>query len=142
MRVVLDTNVVISATLIRGGNEDRILRACRRGAFELVLSPPILEEMARALSYDRLRRARWMTDEEALELLQALAEESILLPGGPAAKISRDPEDDKLVAAAVEAGAEYAVTGDRGLLDIGTYRGVRLIPPATFLGILRETEPG
>lgn len=91
MTVVLDTNVVISATLIRGGNEDRILRAWRRGAFELVRSPPILQEMARALSYDRLRRARWMTDEEAPELLQALGEESILVPGRHAVRISRTP---------------------------------------------------
>ncbi len=54
----IDTNVIVSATLIRGGNEDRILRAWHRGAFELVLSPPILKEIARALSYEKLRRAR------------------------------------------------------------------------------------
>ena len=64
MRVVLDTNVIISATLIRGGNEDQILRAWRRGAFELVLSPPILEELGRALFYEKLRKFRWMTEEE------------------------------------------------------------------------------
>jgi len=45
MRAVLDTNVVVSATLIRGGKEDRILRAWQRDAFELVLSPQILEEV-------------------------------------------------------------------------------------------------
>lgn len=61
MRAVLDTNVVISATLIRDGNEDRILRAWQRGVFELVLSPPILDEMGRALFYEKLRKARWMT---------------------------------------------------------------------------------
>lgn len=43
MRVVLDTNVIISAALIRAGNEDQILRAWQRGVFELVLSPAILE---------------------------------------------------------------------------------------------------
>ena len=50
MRVVLDTNVIISATLIRGGKEDQIVRAWQRGVFELVLSPPILEEMGQACS--------------------------------------------------------------------------------------------
>ena len=64
MRAVLDTNVIISATLIRGGNEDHIIRAWQRGAFELVLSPQILEEMGRALFYEKLRRFRWMTEEE------------------------------------------------------------------------------
>ena len=81
MRVVLDTNVIISATLIRGGNEDRIMRLWRQGAFELVLSPLILEEMARALSYERLQRLRWMTEGEVTTLLQALVGESILVPG-------------------------------------------------------------
>lgn len=51
-----------------------------------------------------------------------------------------DPEDDKFVAAAVEAGADYVVTGDKDLLDIARYRGLRLISPATFLRILREEE--
>jgi len=49
MRAVLDTNVLISATLIRDGTEDRILRAWQREAFDLVLSPQILDEMGRAL---------------------------------------------------------------------------------------------
>ena len=60
MRVVLDTNVVVSAVLIRRGNERRILDAWRRGAFDLVISPPLLEELGRVLSYPRIRNARWM----------------------------------------------------------------------------------
>ena len=142
MRAVLDSNVVISATLIRGGNEDRILRAWRRGAFELVLSPAILEEMARALSYERLSQARWMTEAEMLALLQALGEESVLVSRRPEVRISRDPEDDKFLAAAIEAEARYVVSGDKDLLVVGTHHGVRVISPAAFLRILREREPG
>lgn len=142
MRVVLDTNVVISATLIRGGNEDRILRAWRRGAFELVLSPAILAEMARALSYERLRQARWMTEAETLGLLQALGEEAVLVSGRPAVRISRDPEDDKFISAALEAQAEYVVSGDKDLLAVGAHRGVRVISPAAFLTVLRERDRG
>jgi predicted nucleic acid-binding protein len=81
MRAVLDTNVVISATLILGGNEDRILRAWQRGAFELILSPPIFEEMARALFYERLRKFRWMSEEEVLALLQSLTGGSLHVSG-------------------------------------------------------------
>lgn len=54
MRVVLDTNVIVSATLIRGGNEDQILRAWRRGDFDLVLSPPILDERRESRSPRRI----------------------------------------------------------------------------------------
>src|SRR5919198_2790943 len=133
MRVVLDTNVIISATLIRGGNEDQILRAWRRGAFELVLSPSILEELGRALFYEKLRKFRWMTEEEISELLQTLAASSVVVPGRVKVGASRDPDDDKFLAAATEAEARFVVTGDRDLLNLKNYRGVRIVRPLPFL---------
>lgn len=140
MRVVLDTNVIISATLIRGGNEDRILRAWQRGVFSLVLSPEIIEELARALGYDRIRRLQWMTEVEVRALLEALAQASILVPGRVAVRESRDPDDDKFLAAAVEGRAHYVVSGDRDLLVLQSYRGIRIIRPTAFLEILRKAE--
>ena len=136
MRVVLDTNVIISATLIRGGQEDQIVRAWQRGVFELVLSPPILEEMGRALFYEKLRKFRWMTVEEVAELLQALAQGSMVVSGRSKVKASRDPDDDKFLAAAIEAEAWFVVTGDRDLLDLRRYRSVRMITSARFLRII------
>jgi putative PIN family toxin of toxin-antitoxin system len=138
MRAVLDTNVIISAALIQGGNEDQIPRAWERGAFELVLSPQILDEMARALFYERLRKFRWMSEEEILTLLQSLAGESLLVSGKVSVRASRDPEDDKFLAAAVEALADYVVSGDKDLLDLKAYKGARIITPAQFLTMLRR----
>ncbi len=140
MRAVLDTNVVISAMLIRDGIEDRILRAWQRGAFDLVLSPQILDEMGRALSYEKFRKARWMAEEEIVALLQSLAQESLLVPGKVRVEVSRDPEDNKFLEAAIEARAQYVVTGDKDLLDLKTYRHVRIVRPAAFLKILRKAE--
>ena len=98
MKVVLDTNVLISATLIRGDNEDRILRAWRRRRFDLVLSSPILEELGRALFYEKLQKFRWMSEDEVAALLQALAQGSELVSGPTAVRASRDPDDDKFIA--------------------------------------------
>jgi putative PIN family toxin of toxin-antitoxin system len=142
MRVVLDTNVVVSATLIRGGNEDRILRAWRHGAFTLVLSPPILDELGRALFYEKLQRARWMTEQEVVSLLQSLAQESMLAPGRVRIKVSRDPEDDKFLGAAIEARASYVVTGDKDLLAVKRHHRVRIITPAAFLKVLGTHKTG
>jgi len=139
MRAVLDTNVVISATLIRDGSEDRILRAWQRGAFDLVLSQ-ILNEMGRALFYEKFRKARWMAEEEIVSLLQSLAQESLLVAGRVRVKVSRDPEDNKFLEAAIEARAQYVVTGDKDLLDLKTYRQVRIVRPAAFLKIVRRAE--
>jgi uncharacterized protein len=133
MRAVLDTNVIVSATLIRGGNEDRLLRAWLRGAFELVLSPEILEEIGRVLSYEKLWRSQWMTEAEVVLSLETLAQEGVLVPGTVSVKASRDPADDKFLAAAMQARARYVVTGDRDLLDLKVHRGVRMVKPAQFL---------
>ena len=145
MRVVLDTNVLVSATLIAGGQEARILRAWRAGVFDLVVSPAILEEIGRVLTEARLRRRRWMTDDEVAALLEGLAQESVVVSGRVPVQVSRDPADDKFLAAAVEGRADYVVTGDRDLLDLGTYRGVQMIRPESFarqLATERREPPG
>ena len=138
MRAVLDTNVLVSATLVRGGNEDRILRAWRRAAFELVLSQEVLAELGRALLYEKLRRYRWMSEQEVIRLLELLASESLLVPGKLVVTASRDPEDNKFLAAALEGKARYVVSGDRDLLDLKTYRNIFVVRPAAFLKILHE----
>ena len=138
MRVVLDTNVLVSATLIRGGNEDQILRAWRRGTFDLVFSPAMLEEVGRVLAYEKLRKHRWLTDAEVMELLEALARQSVMVPGTTAVTASRDPEDDKFLAAGLEGEGEYVVTGDKDLLALEAYQKIRIVTPAAFLRTLRE----
>ena len=140
MKVVLDTNVIVSATLIRGGNEDRIVRAWERGAFELIFSPAILEEIGRALSYEKIRKRRWVTDEEVLLLIDGLANKSTLVPGNTKVTISRDSDDDKFLAAALEGKAAYLVTGDRDLLTLQSFKGTQIVRPAAFLKLLTKEE--
>ena len=140
MRAVLDTNVVISATLIRGGNEDRILRFWRHSGFELVLSPKILQEIGRVLLYEKLQRYRWMSEQELVLFLELLAQECHLVLGNIDVHASRDPADDKFLAAALEGKARYVVSGDKDLLSLKKYRNVQIITPAVFLKILERAE--
>lgn len=137
MRAVLDTNVLISATLIRDGTKDRILRAWQRDAFDLVLSPQILDEMGRALFYEKLRKARWMTEEEVASLARSLAREAVIVAGRVRVRVSRDPDDDKFLEAAIEGQARYVVTGHKDLLGLKVYRDIRIVRPAAFLPMLR-----
>jgi len=138
MRVVLDTNVLVSATLIRGGNEDQILRAWRRGAFDLVFSPATLEEVGRVLTYEKLRKHRWLSDDEVVGLLESLASQSVMVPGTTAITASRDPGDDKFLVAGLEGEAEYVVTGDKDLLALEAYQQLRIMRPAAFLRIVQK----
>lgn len=136
MRAVLDTNVIVSAILIRGGNEDRILQAWRRRAFELVLSEPILIEVAQVMLYDKIRKARWMTDRQVSVLLEAFENESLIVEPKKHIAICRDPSDNKFLEAAVTAAAHCIVTGDKDLLELKSYHHVEILKPAAFLSLI------
>jgi putative PIN family toxin of toxin-antitoxin system len=139
---VLDTNVIVSAVLIRGGVEDRVLRAWFADQYRLVLSAPILEEVQRVLQYPRIRAHRWMSDEETGHLLEQLAESSLLVEGKQRLRVCRDPADDKFVVAAMEGQANYIVTGDADLLDLGKYRDSEIVTPRQFLQVLHQEPSG
>ena len=67
-----------------------------------------------------------------------MAREAVLVPGRVRVKASRDPDDDKFLEAAIEGQAQYVVTGDKDLLGLKTYRGIRIVRPAAFLPMLRN----
>jgi predicted nucleic acid-binding protein len=81
-----------------------------------------------------------MTEAEVAVLVRSVARESVLVSGRVRVEVSRDPDDDKFLEAAIEGRAQYVVTGDKDLLGLKTYRGVRFVAPAAFLTILRTRE--
>ena len=133
MRAVLDTNVLISATLVKGGVESRIVRAWQAGQFDLVLSPDILEEIGRAMRYEKLANHRWMLPEEVTSFIRVLAQSAVLVSGTVPIAVCRDPDDDKFLAAAIEGKAPWVVSGDRDLLAVQRHKTVSIVRPTTFL---------
>lgn len=98
-------------------------------------------EIGRVLTEARIRRRRWMTDDEVATLLEGLAQESMLVPGQAPVQVRRDPADDKFLAAGIEGQADDVVSGDRDLLELDTYRGVRMIRPGPFERLV-DRPPG
>lgn len=117
MRVVLDVNVLISALLSRHGPPARLVIAWLDGAFELVISPHLIDELRRALAYPKLRRRVPASD--SAEYLQILARGASVVPdpAEPTPLTSADPEDDYLIALAASTGS-MLVTGDVHLLEL------------------------
>jgi len=132
MRVVLDTNVIISG-LNFPGNERLVLELALRGRFELYLSTFILEEAAGVLT----RKFDW-DEERSSQALRALGN------AGTVIYARRLPEviggghaDNRILECAVEASADYLVTGDRQhLLPLETHEGVRILNAPRFLSEL------
>lgn len=138
MRAVLDANVVASALIRPAGPPGRIIqRFLRDRAFELVLSPAILDEVGRCLRYPRVRKRVRLSDDE-LELWVgglALAAEVVPDSEGPV-RIVEDPDDDKYLAAALEGRAGFVVSGDRHLLALREHQAVRIVSPRHYLGLI------
>ncbi|HWQ69294.1 MAG TPA: putative toxin-antitoxin system toxin component, PIN family [Patescibacteria group bacterium] len=128
MIAVFDTNVLIAA-IITEGICSKLLRRARTGEVSLVSCPFILTEVRRILT----RKFRLSREEvtAAIELIcEAMSE--IIGQEPEIDSICRDRDDDHVLACALAAKADYLVTGDADLLDIKSFRRVRIVTPRDF----------
>lgn len=142
MKIVLDTNVVVSAAVSPKGPPAEIVRAWRAHSFTWVTSPPLLGELARALLSARVRRyLAWGEDEIAEFLATVRQAAEVTSPTRQIDVIRDDPADNRVLEAAVSAQADYIVSGDHHLLDLKIHEGVQIVTPARFVAILATTSP-
>ena len=133
MRVVLDTNVIISA-LNFPGNERMVLELALRGRFEFYLSVFILEEVAGVLT----RKFGWDEERAAQAILVIENAAAVTDPPRLAEVIEGGHADNRVLECAVAAGADYLVTGDRRhLLPIEEHQGTNIVNAPQFLSGLR-----
>lgn len=134
-KAVLDTNVYLSA-LHFGGKPDLILRLSRGRAkrFELYTSPAILKEVSVVLSYDKFL---WSEPRitKAIQRIVAMAE---VVETKKSISVAPDETDNRILECAVKAKANYIVSGDKHLLDLKEYEGIKIIAPAQFLKMLEK----
>lgn len=129
VRVVLDTNVLVSA-LGWGGKPERCLRRGLRREVELLGSPDTLSELARVLGYPKFD---FTEREKAVFLSALLARTTIVRPEVDVEEIDADPDDDVFLECAVAGGADAIVSGDDDLLELGEYEGIPILTPDEFL---------
>ena len=138
IRAVLDANVFVSALIRPAGVPGRLLaRLIRDQAFQLVISPAILDEIKRSIAYPRVQRYLSAPREDLALWVDSLGIVGDLVGGDLEVRaVPSDPDDDKYIAAAIEGRASHIVTGDRHLLDLGTYDEIQIVSPRAFLGLL------
>ena len=138
LRVVLDANVLVSAYIRPQGPPGQIIeRFVRDGAFGVVLTEPIVEEVLQALAYPKVQTAARSKTEPEL-WFEDIVVLSQLVAGDVEVAVCGDPDDDKYVAAAIEGRAAFVVTGDPDLLTLGEHKGIRIITPRAFLDLLNQ----
>jgi len=138
VRVVLDTNVLISAFLFPGGAPEAVYRLALEGRIEVVTSLPLLAELGRVLS-TKFGGEDGMAEEAVAQVARIAL---VVEPSERVSAVKADPGDDRVLEAAAEGWVEAIVSGDRHLLRLGTWRQITVLDPGTFLATYEQGHPG
>jgi len=130
LRTVFDTNVLISALLISNSTSAKALRVCEENG-QVLYSIPILEEISAVLS--RPKFAPYIEEDQITGFLARIYRSWCEVKILHSVKACRDPKDDKFLDVAINGDACTLITGDKDLLALNPFRGVRIMPPDQYL---------
>lgn len=142
IRIVLDTSVLISFLLTRGHTISRIMERWESGDIKVIVSPGILGELKMVASDERI--AKRLKSGALADLCRSLQKDAFVVTGElELPGVTPDPEDDMVVACAVEGEADCIVTRDHHLLDLEEYARIPILSPEEFVFPqgMRRDEP-
>jgi hypothetical protein len=138
VRIVLDTNILVSALIESRGPSAVLLNAWRDSAFALVSSRAQLEELRDVLARPRLQK--WITSNEAAKLLDSFPEQAVMVEPAEGIDLSPDPDDNAIIATAIAGRADMIVSGDKShMLSLGYAAGIPIVTPRDAIDRLGRT---
>jgi len=136
VRVVLDTNVLISALITSGTPPDGLYRAWLRGEIELVTSTAQIAEITDVVSWPRLQK--FIDADEAEDILDNIDSYAFVLDDPPQVNLSPDPRDNPILAAAIAGDADLIISGDKKhLLGLAEIEGIPIVTARKALELIR-----
>ena len=140
IRAVLDTNVLVSALLTPNGPPAKILELALEGRLRIIISPAIIREIGLVFQYPRLKKTMQkhrLSAEEVEEAILKILKVAIITAGEKIIQgVSRDPADDLILSCAAEGQADFVISGDKDLTELGSFEGIRIMEPANFLQLI------
>ena len=137
IRIVLDTNVLVSAHLTRNSKAERILSLAEANTFEIYLSPSIVRELTTTLLSPKLMKIHKDTPKQVHHSIALLLKFVKMSPGILEVDVvEADPDDNKILACAIESNARYIISGDHHLTDLKKYKNILIVNPDTFLKLI------
>jgi len=136
MRIVVDTNILVSAGLVPASPSAQILTLWRSRKIVVFTTGQQFEEIARVTRYPRIR-AR-LPPALAGRLVNRLRDVAVIVDKLPALDIAPDPDDNYLIALAEASQADFLVTGDKGLLSLKRHKSTRIITPVALIALLKR----
>ncbi len=132
LRIVLDTNVMISA-IIHNGKPRKLFQNGSNGQYQILMSKEILNEISEVLQRPKLR----MTAEDTIRIVSAIVQSSENVPVKSQFQvIVNDPDDNIIINTAHDGNADYIVSGDKDIIDLGKFRNIKIVPVDEMLKIL------
>ena len=139
MRVVLDTNILVSALITKGTPPDQLYQAWLRNEIELVTSDAQIDEVTDVLARPRLRR--YVDSDEAAKMVAAIHRRATVLSDVPVIRRSPDPKDDPILAVAIAGGVGLVVSGDKSdMLALRDVEGIPIRSARAASGIALEAK--
>jgi uncharacterized protein len=139
IKVVLDANQYVSALLKPRSNPARVIQLVHAGQVTLLVSPAIMDEVRRVLSYPKLKKLHRRSPQEIERFLGKLVKIAFVTPGTlVVSAVKDDPSDDIYLACAVEGNADFIVSGDHHLTDLKVFHGIGIVNQAVFLKAIAE----
>jgi putative PIN family toxin of toxin-antitoxin system len=139
LRAIIDTNILVSGFISPLSYPREVENRWRKGQFELITSPQIIDEIRRVLYLPRIKQRYNLSESDIRAFILAITYKAsctagkIILSG-----VAPDPGDDKIISCAVEAQADFIVTGDKSFLRLEEYQKIRIINAESFIKILDD----
>ena len=141
MRIVLDSDILVSALISGNGYPGRVLAAVKREGITLVTSEFRIAELRDVLARERLQP--YIRAEEANDLLYHLKAVGMVMADLPEVNVSPDSKDNQILATAVASKADLVVSGDKGdMLALGNVEGIPIVTAREAFGRLRRRTAG
>jgi len=136
LKIVVDANLFASGLIKPNSNPGKILDLIKQNQIELILSPAIIKEIKRILLYPKLQKYHRKTAQKIDAYFEDILMFAWIVEGEEIIDIIKaDSSDNKYLACAYEGEADYIVSGDHHLLDIGAYEGIEILKAKSFLNV-------
>lgn len=141
LRVVIDTNILVSALLSKKGAPAKILDAWRERKFLVITSEAAILEVERVLGEMQSMGKYVISSDDVMAILTLLRKDALLVSGelDTRGTIPQDPDDEKFLSIALEGEAKIIISGDGHLLNLATYQDIMIQTARQFLDSL-QTE--
>jgi|SRR3989339_1072202 len=134
LRIVLDTNIYVSAILRPDGTQAKLIKFAMEDKFQLIFSAPIFQEIRDVLERPRIKKYLKVTQNEINRFFYNIYIKCIFVKLSEIFRVVRnDPDDDIIIATAIEGNADYIISGDKHLLDLKKFRGIKILNANDFL---------